>query len=135
MARKQRRVRYAAQAGLIAAAVVAWSGAAAGTLDISVRSGLVTMEAHAAPLGEVLRTLSEKAGFTLVMKNDLRAPVTWRFEEVPVEQAVSRLLRNVSSVALYAPASGQSAQSLAEVRILRGGNNDTPLVEHRTERL
>lgn len=132
MARRRQRVRVAAQLGLVAAAILAWSAAAAGTLEVSVRNGYVTMNAHAAPLGEVLRDLSDKAGFNLVMKQDLRAPVTWRFENVPVDQAVTRLLASVSSVALYAPQSDGTGSVLSEVRILRGGNKNTPLVEHRT---
>lgn len=132
MARRRQRVRVAAQLGLVAAAILAWSAAAAGTLEVSVRNGFVTMNAHAAPLGEVLRDLSDKAGFNLVMKQDLRAPVTWRFENVPVDQAVTRLLSSVSSVALYAPQSDGTGSVLSEVRILRGGNKNIPLVEHRT---
>jgi hypothetical protein len=132
MARRRQRVRVAAQLGLVAAAILAWSAAAAGTLEVSVRNGFVTMNAHAVPLGEVLRDLSDKAGFNLVMKQDLRAPVTWRLENVPVDQAVTRLLASVSSVALYAPQSDGTGSVLSEVRILRGGNKNTPLVEHRT---
>ena len=134
MVRRRQRVRFAAQVSLVAAAILAWSGAAAAaTLDVTVRNGFVTLDAHAAPLGEVLQDISEKAGFKLVMKQDLRAPVTWRFEHVPVEQAVTRLLASVSSVALYAPASEGMGPVLTEVRILRGGNKNTPLVERRTQ--
>ncbi len=132
MVRRRQRLRLAAQAGLVAAAVLAWSQAAAGTLDLTVRNGMVTLDAQAAPLGEVMRALSEKADFRLVMKQDLRAPVTWRLDEVPIEQAVTRLLARVSSVALYAPEGDGNGSVLSEVRILRGGNNDAPLVEHRT---
>lgn len=130
-ARRRHRMRIAAQAGIVAAAVLAWSAAAAGTLDVSVRDGFVTMNAHAAPLGDVLRDLSRKAGFRLVMKKDLHAPVTWTLEDVPVEEAVTRLLARVSSVALYAPAGEGAGPVLTEVRVLRGGDNDVPLVEHR----
>ncbi len=132
MTRRRHRMRIAAQASIVAAAVLAWSAAAAGTLDVSVRNGFVTMNAHAAPLGDVLRDLSEKAGFRLVMKKDLHAPVTWNLQDVPVEEAVTRLLARVSSVALYAPAGEGAGPVLTEVRILRGGDNDVPLVEHRT---
>lgn len=134
MAKRRQRLRMTAQAGLIVAAVLAWSGAAGGTFDVTVRNGFVTLDAQAAPLGEVLRQLSEKAGFKLVMKQDLRAPVTWRFEDVPVDEAVTRLLARVSSIAIYAPADeGGVRSALAEVRVLRGGNDTVPLVEHRTE--
>jgi HEAT repeat protein len=130
-ARRRHRMRMAAQAGIVAAAVLAWSGAAAGTLEVSVRNGYVTMNALAVPLGDVLRDLSQKAGFRLVMKKELYAPVTWSFQDVPVEEAVTNLLARVSSIALYAPPAQGAGPLLTEVRILRGGNDDVPLVEHR----
>jgi len=131
LARRRHRIQVAAQASILAAVVLVWSAAAAGTLNVSVRNGFVTMDAHAVPLGEVLRDLSQKAGFRLVMKKELYAPVTWRLQNVPVEEAINRLLARVSSVALYGPANDGSGSLLTEVRILRGGDNDVPLVEHR----
>ncbi len=133
-ARRRQRIRLAAQAGLIAAAILAWSAATAGTLDLTVRNGFVTMDSLAVPLGDVLRDMSKKAGFRLVMKKDLRAPVTWSFHDVPVDEAVTRLLARVSSVALYAPAGDGGGRLLTEVRVLRGGDDDMPLVERRDAR-
>ena len=130
MARRRQVLRAAAQAGLIAAAVLAWSGAAAGTLELSVRNGFVTLDAHAVPLGDVLREISKQADFKLIMKKEPASLVTWRFEEVPVDQAVTRLLASVSSVALYAPTGEGSGSVLTEVRILRGGQKSAPPVEH-----
>ena len=58
------------------------------------------------------------------MKKKLYAPVTWSFQDVPVDEAVTRLLARVSSVALYAPAGDGAAQLLKtpgrSVRIGRG---------------
>ena len=131
-ARRRLRMRIAAQAGIVAAVILVWSAAAAGTLNLTVRNGLVTLDAHAVPLGEVLRDLSQKAGFRLAMKKELYAPVTWRLQDVPVDEAIARLLAQTSSVILYAPAVEGANPLLTEVRILRGGDNNVPLVEHQT---
>ena len=127
-------LRMATGAGLIAAAILAWSGAAAaGTLDVSVRNGFVSLNAHAVPLGDVLREMSKQSGFKLVMKKEPAALVTWKFREVPLDQAVSRLLSSVSSIALYAPGGDGTGSVLTEVRVLRGGQKSSPLVEHSSQ--
>ena len=133
MARRRQMLRTAAGAGLIAAAILAWSGAAAaGTLDLSVRNGFVSLDAHAVPLGDVLREMSKQGNFKLIMKKEPAALVTWRFKDVPLDQAMARLLSSVSSVALYAPSGDGAGSVLTEVRVLRGGQKSVPLVEHRS---
>ena len=56
-------------------------------------------------------------------------PAKWarRFSITRLDMSI-----RVSSVALYAPAGEGAGSVLTEVRILRGGNNEVPFVEHRT---
>ena len=113
------RRRLASRGALLLVATLAWSDAAATTLDVAVQDGLVSIEARNAPLGEVLQAVATAAGFSLVAKEGMPAPVNWSLRDVPVEQAVVRLLGRASFVSLYAPSDGRSEPALAEVRVLR----------------
>ncbi len=89
------------------------------TADISpevvLRHGLLTVHATDMPLAELLRAIGERAGFRVVIKGYLNAPVTWSFTEAPVDKALRRLLQNTSSVLIYAPARDGGTGPLVEV--------------------
>ncbi len=93
------------------------------TADISpevvLRHGLLTVHATDMPLAELLRAIGAKAGFRVIIKGDLRDPVTWSFTEAPVDKALRRLLHNTSSVLIYAPARDGGTGPLVEVIALR----------------
>jgi hypothetical protein len=114
-----RRKRLVLRTAFLLVAVFAWSGAAARTLDVTAVDGRVSVEARGVPLGEVLDAVAREAGFRLVVKDSMPAPVNWSFHDVPVEKAVARLLGTASFVSLYAPADGPAGPTLAEVRVLR----------------
>lgn len=114
-----RRKRLVLRTAFLLVAVFAWSGAAARTLDVTAVDGLVSVEARSVPLGEVLDALAREAGFRLVVKDSMPAPVNWSFHDVPVEKAVARLLGTASFVSLYASTDGPTGPTLAEVRVLR----------------
>ena len=103
--------------------VVAWSSAAANPPEVSVRDGLLSVDATDVPLGELLQRVAEEAKFNLVLKAELDTPVSWSFSGVPVDQGVARLLGQTSSITLYGPGTDGHARVLSEVRVLRGNGD------------
>ena len=62
----------------------------AATIDL--RGDLLDAEVGAAPLGDVLRAVAEKAGFEIETRGDLGEVRAQRFEGVPLDQAIRRLV-------------------------------------------
>ncbi len=114
-------------AGLVVSAVAATSIAYAGdptandgqpTVSVTVRDGLVSVEARDAALADILKAVAEQADFELSIKDDVEQNVTWHFRDVPIGEAVHNILQHVSSVVTYAPNGG----AVVEVRVLRSGS-------------
>ena len=57
-----------------------------------MRGDLLDAEVRAAPLGDVLRAVAEKAGFEIETRGDLGEVRAQRFEGVPLDQAIRRLV-------------------------------------------
>ena len=89
---------------------------AAEMLKVTLEEGRLSVEAKDASLRELLSAVADKAGFKLSMAGELDRPVSWRFSDVPLDAAVRRMLRNVSSVMLYGPSDEPGIERLAEVR-------------------
>lgn len=85
----------------------------AGNLKVEIEQGLLTIEAHNAPLGEILTAIGDQAGFTLFMNGEVNAPISISLDGVPVAQGVRQLLGSASSLLIYGPSKGQ----LAEVHV------------------
>ncbi len=95
---------------LIAAALLNLDGriaraeeASPATIEVAVRQGLLSVKLRDAPLADVLQAIGEQAGFRVIIRGDLSAPVTWSVTQGPVDKALRRLLQNTSSVLIYAP--------------------------------
>ena len=89
------------------------------SIAVHVERGLLSVDARNAPLDDLLVAIANQADFRLVTKGNLDTPVTWSFVDVPVDEAVQRLLWNVSSVMNYAaPGDGGTAR-LVTVHTLR----------------
>jgi hypothetical protein len=86
----------------------------ASSIAVHVERGLLSVDARNAPLDDLLVAIANQADFRLVTKGNLDTPVTWSFVDVPVDEAVQRLLWNVSSVMNYAaPGDGGTARLVA----------------------
>ncbi len=88
------------------------------TIEVAVRQGLLSVNLRDAPLADVLQAIGEQAGFRVIIKGDLSAPVTWSFTQAPVDKALRRLLQNTSSVLIYAPSRDGGIGPLVEVIVL-----------------
>ncbi len=89
------------------------------SISVHVERGFLSVEARAAPLGDVLEAIATQAEFLLDTKGDLDTPVTWSFADVPVDKGVQRLLHKISSVMVYARVQDSGAEPLAKVTTLR----------------
>ncbi len=70
--------------------------AGAGPVEVRVEPGRVTVNAHDAPLGEILQALSQRAGVHVVFDAQRSAqPVTVRLEAGGIHEAIVRLMREV----------------------------------------
>jgi HEAT repeat protein len=87
------------------------------SVSVTVRHGLASVEAREAALADVLRAIAEQADFELSIKGDAEQTATWDFTDVPVDEAVRKVLQQVSSVATFAPNGG----AVVEVHVLRSG--------------
>jgi hypothetical protein len=78
------------------------------TNDVAVRAGLLTVKLHDAPMADVLLTIGAQAGFEVIIRGDLGAPVTWSFSDLPLDKGIRRLLDDSSLIMIYAPSQGHA---------------------------
>ena len=76
---------------------------------IDIQAGLLTLEAHAAPLVEVIKAIGERAGFETIVSGPVMREVSSSFNRVPVPKALARLLVGIDYVLLYAPEGDETA--------------------------
>ena len=82
-----------------------------GSFELDVEAGLLTLEAHDAPLSDVVRAIGERVGYETILVGDLPAAVNTSFKGVPVGDGLERLLRDIDRVVLYGPAQEGSDNS------------------------
>ena len=94
------------------------------TDEVTVRTGLLTVKLHDAPMADVLVAIGAQAGFEVIIRGDLGAPVTWSFSDLPVDKGIRRLLDGSSLIMIYAPSQGHAgARPLVRV-IALGASGD-----------
>lgn len=103
------------------AAQVAAGPATPGAVSVAVDGGRLSLEAHKAPLEEVLRAIARAAGFDLALSGPLEATGSWTFTDLPLEVGLMRLLDKNSSVMLFGPGESGGSWVLTEVRVLSPG--------------
>jgi hypothetical protein len=59
---------------------------------VDLRGDMLDVEVRAAPLGDVLRAVAEKAGFEIETRGDLGEVRPQSFEAVPLDEAIRRLV-------------------------------------------
>jgi hypothetical protein len=99
-------------------------------IRIEMKAGSLTLETRGAPLDEVMRRIGELAGFKTILFADFVKPklVSVSFDNIPVREAVERLLGNTNRIIFYAPAGiGAQDHVISQVWLLgssRSAGND-----------
>ncbi len=87
-------------------AALAAENASPATNEVAVREGLLTVELRDAPMADVLLAIGAQAGFEVIIRGDLSAPVTWSFSDIPLDKGIRQLLDDSSLIVIYAPSQG-----------------------------
>lgn len=94
----------------------------------------LSVDIERAPVGTVMQSVADKAGFELQFGADPQSPVSAKFDDLPLPQALKLLLGSISFVLLYdTPETGPRV--LREVRVYSTttGTSATPNVEVNEE--
>ena len=126
----------AATSGIAALVFVAAFASAAAASDdrlrVRVEDGLLTVDADAVPLAEVVGAIGRQAGFETTLIGDVSAPVTVSLAKVPLAEGLERLLADTDRILIHAaPASYATRPRIAQLW-LYGPEDITP--RHRRAR-
>jgi hypothetical protein len=72
--------------------------AGARPLTVVVDRGLVSVESQGTPLSDIVGRIAEAMHFTVDLRDPEPAPVSVKFERLPLEQALARLSANYTAV-------------------------------------
>jgi hypothetical protein len=102
----------------------AWAGSAC-LFQATTERGLLTVEALAVPLDEILWTVGQQAGLRLGIAGDLSDLVTQSFRQLPLDEGIRRLARGHSLTLVYAQDRGLGAPALATVQVYPASSRQT----------
>ncbi len=96
------------------------------SLLLSASGGALTVDIKAVPLSKVLEELSRQAAITVQVEPSSAETEVWdEFQDLPLEQAIRRLLQGQSYVLIYPDTPSASEKGVisnpAEIRVLRSG--------------
>jgi HEAT repeat protein len=95
-------------------------------IRIEMKDGSLSMETRDAPLHEVMRRIGELAGFKTILVGDFIDPplVNVSFNQIPVREAVERLVSDKNRIILYGQAGDDTQQStISQVWLLQSGDD------------
>lgn len=75
-------------------------------MQVQVQGGLLTVDAHDAPLAILLEVIGEEADFDVMVENGFDVTVTKVFTDVPLEQGLRRLLAETSFMMSFKDSEG-----------------------------
>jgi HEAT repeat protein len=103
---------------------VAAENAPPAMVEMAIREGLLSVKLRHAPMADVLLAIGAQAGFEVIIRGDLSAPVTWSFSDLPLDEGIRRLLAGSALVMIYTPSQGQAGlRPLAKVIALGAGGD------------
>jgi hypothetical protein len=125
-------LRSATVAALMLSLWLAPSAAAlAGSLEVTIEQGRLSLAAEGSPLAEVLQAIGEAGGFAVVLRGDLGQPVDRVVEDQPLDAILQQLAQGHSLIVRRDKASG----ALTEIRVIasrRTTPTPRPLAEPST---
>jgi len=118
---------FIANAAMGIAAVSASVDSNAADIRMEMKVGLLTLEARNAPLYEVVQKVGELAGFKTILVVDFDEPqrVTASFEDVPVVEAVTRLVDDTNRIIFYTTSENSIEEPIISQVWLLGSSNST----------
>jgi hypothetical protein len=93
--------------------------------EVTVDRGLLTVDALAASLDLLLRTIAQQTGVHVLVDGDLNDLVTQSFRRLPLEEGIRRLTRGHSLSFVYTPGGGLGPAPLGAVHVYPGAWNRT----------
>jgi HEAT repeat protein len=94
------------------------------TDEVAVRKGLLSVKLRDAPMADVLLAIGAQAGFEVIIRGDLSAPVTSSFSDLPLDKGIRRLLDGNALIMVYAPSRGRARlRPLVKVIALGAGGD------------
>jgi len=94
-------------------------------IRIEMNDGLLTLETRDAPLHEVMRGIGKLAGFKIILVGDFIDPplMNVSFKNIPVREAVERLVSDKNRIILYRIAEDYTQQRIiSQVWLLQSGD-------------
>ena len=101
-------------------------------IRIEMKDGLLTLETRDAQLHEVMREIGELAGFKTILVGEFLKPslVNVSFENMPLDEAIERLVSDNNRIILYGLAGDDTQQRIiSQVWLLRSGDGVVSEVE------
>jgi len=100
-------------------------GQAAGTFQLKVSQGYLTLDAAEAPLAQVLQEIGKQAKITFDSNIGPEEKITIRLERVPLEEGIKQLAKNVT--VFYTENSKDKSRRISRVVVLSEGKGSTPV--------
>jgi len=105
----------------------------AADIPVVYESGKLSADVTEIPLDKILTALSEEAEIAVYIDPSLRSKrITARFESLPLDEGIKRLISPYSSAFVYrqeaGDGDGQASFHVAEVQVFDRGKEDSPLV-------
>jgi HEAT repeat protein len=119
---RRRPVRTGVLALLFAATAGFWVQSSATSVEIRVEGGLVSVEARDAPVAGVIRAIGEQGGFETIVVGDVNRSVSASFADVPLRNALARLLGDTNHVVVH-----DTGHAIVRLWLLGSGGTVTSL--------
>ena len=117
-------VLVVANATLAGATTSAGSDPSSADIRIEMNDGSLTLTTHDAPLHEVMREIGELAGLKTILVEDFIEPplVNVSFDNIPIHEAVERLVGDTNRIIFYAPAGNRAGHRVISQVWLSGSS-------------
>jgi hypothetical protein len=102
-------------------------------IRIELNDGLLTAEFHDVPLPRALNEIGKLAGFKVVQVADFDdfPRISNKFEKLPVQEAVERLVANTNRIFFYSPSEvSESQRTLSQLWLLGPGEAGSDITQH-----
>ena len=108
-------------------------GQAAGTFQVKVSQGDLSLEANEAPLGQIFQEIGKQAKITVDSNIGSEEKVTIRLDRVPLEEGIKRLAKNVT--VFYTETPKDKSRRISRVVVLSEGRTQSESVKESASKI